>query len=185
MKKTIYLILIYIFTTIFSYANDRNLNDYFHIGKMVSYDDNFILYFKTREKSIIAKGENSNYINDYPQDLYIYNNLLSEDKPLISYEWFPSRARKLLNKYNFPVFPEDFAYYLLRDNNTLNMVSALKNVNESLMFDIKKNELKVYNNNGKLDFIISSFAKSCGFSDLNTNYKCNLYKPLISNNLIN
>ena len=65
------------------------------------------------------------------------------------------------------------------------MVSALKNVNESLMFDIKKNELKVYNNNGKLDFIISSFAKSCGFSDLNTNYKCNLYKPLISNNLIN
>ena len=53
------------------------------------------------------------------------------------------------------------------------------------MFDIKKNELKVYNNNGKLDFIISSFAKSCGFSDLNTNYKCNLYKPLISNNLIN
>ena len=185
MKKIIYLILIYIFTTIFSYANDRNLNDYFHIGKMESHDENFILYFKTRKKSIIAKGENSNYINDYPQDLYIYNNLLSEDKPLISYEWFPSRVRKLLNKYNFRVFPEDFAYYLLRDNNTLIMVSALKNVNESLMFDIKKNELKVYNNNGKLDFIISSFAKSCGFSDLNTNYKCNLYKPLISNNLIN
>ena len=88
MKKIIYLILIYIFTTIFSYANDKNLNDYFHIGKMESHDDNFILYFKTREKSIIAKGENSNYINDYPQDLYIYNNLLSEDKPLISYEWF-------------------------------------------------------------------------------------------------
>jgi len=185
MKKIICLIFIFICMTIFSYAKDFNLKDYFHIGKMVSYNNNFTLYFKTRNKAIIVKGENSNYINDYPQDLYIYNSSLNEDRPLITYDWFPPRARKLLDKYDFPVFPEDFAYYLLRDNNTLIMVSASKSFNESLLFDIKQNELKIYKNNSKLDFIISSFAKNCGFTDLNSNYKCSVFKPLISKNLIN
>ena len=170
------IFIITLLLLICSNASSDQSDKYFHIGKMVSYDKKFTLYFKTRENAILARGEDLNYVTDYPQDLYLYDHKLKKDLPLISYEWFPSRVRKLLNKYNFPVFPEDFAYYLLRDNNTLIMVSALKNVNESLMFDIKKNELKVYNNNGKLDFIISSFAKSCGFSDLNTNYKCNLYR---------
>ena len=40
---------------------------------MNSHNENFALYFKTREKAILAKGEDSNYINDYPKDLYIYN----------------------------------------------------------------------------------------------------------------
>ena len=31
------------------------------------------------------------------------------------------------NEYDFPVFPDDFAYYLLKDNNTLViMISAVK-----------------------------------------------------------
>ena len=36
---------------------------------MESYNKNFTLYFKTRKKAILARGEDFNYINDYPQDL--------------------------------------------------------------------------------------------------------------------
>ena len=36
----------------------------------------------------------------------------------------------LLKEYDYPVFPEDFAYYLLKDNNTLVMISAIKNINK-------------------------------------------------------
>ena len=160
-------------------------DDYFYIGKMDSYNKDFILYFKTRQKSVLAKGENYNYITDYPQDLYIYNNKTKTEKPLISYEWFPSKAKKILRNYNFPVFPEDFAYYLLSDNNTLIMVSAMKNVNKNLQFDITKEKLKIFDKTGKLDFVISTYAKNCGYSSLNNKYKCKIYKPLISNNLIN
>ena len=41
---------------------------------MNSHDKSFTLYFKTRDKAIIARGQNSNYIIDYPQDLYFYDN---------------------------------------------------------------------------------------------------------------
>ena len=70
--------------------------------------------------------EESNYITDFPQDLYIYNYKTKTSLPLISYEWFPSKAKFFLEEYDFPVFPEDFAYYLLKDNNTLVMISAIK-----------------------------------------------------------
>ena len=43
--------------------NDYYDNNYFHIGKMNSYNSEFTLYFKTRKKAILAKGEFSNYIN--------------------------------------------------------------------------------------------------------------------------
>ena len=49
------------------------------------------LFFKTREKAILAKGEELNYVTDYPQDLYIYDNKSKKSVPLISYDWFPSR----------------------------------------------------------------------------------------------
>ena len=130
-------------------------------------------------------GECTNYVNDFPQDLYIYNNKTKKDKPLITYEWFPSKARKLIDDYNFPVFPEDFAYYLLNDNNTLIMVSAIKNINANLVFDISKRNLKRYDKKNRLEFIISSVAKKCGYLSLEEKYNCNYYKPLISNNLIN
>jgi len=42
-----------------------------NVGHMVSHDNSFTLFFKTRKKAILAKGEEFNYINDYPQDLYI------------------------------------------------------------------------------------------------------------------
>ena len=160
-------------------------DDLFHIDHMDSHNKEFALYFKGREKSILARGENSNYINDYPRDLYIYNYSTKSSSPLISYEWFPSKAKKILKSYDFPIFPEDFAYYLLNDNNTLILVSAVKNIKTNLQFDIKTRELKVYDEKGKLNFIVSTYAKNCGFSDLKSKYKCNLYKPLISKNLIN
>ena len=152
---------------------------------MQSYHKEFTLYFKTRAKSILAKGENTNYINDYPQDLYIYNHLTKEDYPLITYEWFPKRVKKIYKKYNYPVFPEDFAYYLLNDNNTLILVSAVKNFSQNLKYDIKNRKLENYKSKGKLNFIISTYAKSCGYKSLKNNFECNIYKPLVSKNIIN
>jgi len=170
-----------------SFAENKNFksNNYFHIGKMESYNKVFTLYFKPREKAILARGEKYNYINDYPQDLYIFNNQTKTEIPLISYEWFPRKAKKLLINYNYPVFPEDFAYYLLSDNNTLVMVSANRKINENLQYNIKKKELKLHEGLGKLDFIISTYAKSCGYESMKEKYRCNLFKPLISTNLIN
>ncbi|MAH52026.1 MAG: hypothetical protein CMI69_00280 [Candidatus Pelagibacter sp.] len=179
------LILFLFFVLLINPSFSENIDNIFFIGKMESYNKNFTLYFKTREKAILARGENYNYITDYPQDLYIYNHKTKTDLPLISYEWFPSKAKRILTSYDFPVFPEDFAYYLLKDNNTLILVSAIKKVNKNLQFDISKKNLQAYNNKGKLDFIISSIAKKCGYFDLNEKFNCDYYKPLISKNLIN
>jgi len=184
MLKNILLLIISI-SFIFNHAEADRLDEMFFIGKMDSHNKDFTLFFKTREKAILARGENYNYVTDYPQDLYIYDNKLKKASPLISYEWFPSHAKFFLNEYNFPVFPEDFAYYLLKDNNTLVMISAVKSFNKNFKFDISKKKLNLYPSDGKFDFIISSIAKSCGYSDLKENYKCDYYKPLISNNLIN
>ena len=187
MKKLIRAIFIIILVTNFVHAEENNYSadSFFHIGQMNSHDKNFSLYFKTREKSILARGEDFNYITDFPQDLYIYNYKTKTSFPLISYEWFPSRAKFFLEEYDFPVFPEDFAYYLLKDNNTLVMISAIKNIKKNFKFDIANKKLNSYPSNGKFDFIISSIAKNCGHSNLKENYKCSYYKPLISNNLIN
>ena len=186
MKKIFYLLFFIIFSTkLLGEQKTNKFDDYFNIGQMTSYNKNFTLYFKTREKAILAKGESINYITDYPQDLYIYNHETKVDKALISYEWFPKKARSILQEYDFPVFPEDFAYYLLNDNNTLVMVSAMKNLNKNLEFNINKKELKAYDNKSKLEFIISTYAKNCGYKNFQSKYECNLYKPLISQNLIN
>ena len=160
-------------------------DDYFHIGKMVSYDKKFTLYFKTRENAILARGEDFNYITDYPQDLYLYDNNLKKDFPLISYEWFPKKAKLFLDNYDFPVFPEDFAYYLLEDNNTLVMINTKKKNKKNFEFNISKKELSIHKNSGKIDFIISTLAKSCGFKNLSDNYECNFYKPLVSTYIFN
>ena len=190
MRFKILIFLIYLFLLSIKAVADpkpikENVEDIFNVGRMVSHDNSFTLFFKTRKKAILAKGEEFNYINDYPQDLYIYDMKTKETEPLITYDWFPRHVKFYLSNYDFPVFPEDFAYYLLNDNNTLVMVSAIKNLSKNLQFDIKNKELKLHNDLGKLNFIISSFAKNCGYASLNDKYKCNLYKPLISNNLIN
>ena len=189
--KVIIVFFLLLFTQNSNSENDSGyvelptLDEIFYIGKMDSHNNDFVLFFKTREKSILARGEQFNYITDYPQDLYIYNKKTKKTEPLITYEWFPRIAKFYLSNYDFPVFPEDFAYYLMKDNKTLIMVSAVKNINQNFKFDISTNKLHKYSTKGKLDFIISSITKDCGFSSMNDTYKCNYYKPLISQNLIN
>ena len=181
----IFILLLSLVENSNSESNLTNIDEIFYIGKMDSHNNDFVLFFKTREKAILAKGEEYNYITDYPQDLYIYDRKSEETKPLITYDWFPRHAKFYLSNYDFPVFPEDFAYYLMKDNKTLIMVSAVKNINQNFKFDISTNKLHKYSTKGKLDFIISSITKDCGFSSMNDTYKCNYYKPLISQNLIN
>ena len=105
MNKIIFILFFFIFVP----TKADELNQYFHVGKMQSYNNNFTLYFKTRENAIIAKGEYQNYLNDYPQDLYFYDHNTKIDYPLISYEWFPKSVKKLSKDYKYPLFPEDFA----------------------------------------------------------------------------
>ena len=64
----------FIFTnSVYSKENAFYPDDLFHIDHMDSHNKEFALYFKGREKSILARGEERNYINDFPRDLYIYN----------------------------------------------------------------------------------------------------------------
>jgi len=186
MNKLFSLIIFFFLLNNVAIAKDNEIlaNDLFYIDKMNSHNKNFALYFKGREKSILARGETINYINDYPTDLYIYDYKTKTSSPLISYEWFPSHAEYYLKEYDFPVFPDDFAYYLLKDNKTLVMISAVKSLNANFKFDILEKKLELYPTNGKFDFIISSFAKNCGYFEFKENYKCSFYKPLISSNLI-
>ena len=186
MKKVLLVFLLSLFlqNNLFSSEENFSADDLFYIDQMNSHNKNFALYFKTREKAILAKGENSNYISDYPKDLYIHNYETNSSDPLISYEWFPSQARYLLKEYDFPVFPDDFAYYLLKDNKTLVMISAVKSLKVNFKYDIVEKKLDLYPTNGKFDFIISSIAKDCGHYKFKDNYRCSFYKPLISSNLI-
>ena len=187
MSRIIILIIFLFSINIIATAKDKEFlaDDLFHIDKMNSHNEHFALYFKGREKSILAKGETANYINDYPKDLYIYNYSTKSSIPLISYDWFPSQAKYFLQEYDFPVFPDDFAYYLLKDDKTLVMISAVKSLNANFKYDISNKKLELYPTTGKFDFIISSFSKDCGHYKFKDNYKCNIYKPLISSNLIN
>ena len=187
MKKILLLTITLLSFKNFVFAQDNKsiIDSLFYIDQMNSHNKNFALYFKTREKAILARGENNNYINDFPKDLYIYDYKTKSSSPLISYEWFPTRAKYFLEEYDFPVFPDDFAYYLLKDDKTLVMISAIKSLNANFKFDILEKKLELYPNNGKFDFIISSIAKNCGHDNFKENYKCSFYKPLISSTLIN
>ena len=124
MKRTLLIFIIFLSfkNTVLAEKNELLVDNLFYIDQMNSHNKNFALYFKGREKAILARGESSNYINDYPKDLYIYDYKTKSSSPLISYEWFPKRAKYILEEYDFPVFPDDFAYYLLRDNKTLSLI---------------------------------------------------------------
>ena len=187
MSRILILIIFLLSLNKIAIAKDNKFlpDELFYIDQMNSHNKDFALYFKGREKSILARGETENYINDYPRDLYIYNYKTKISSPLISYEWFPSHAKYYLEEYDFPVFPDDFAYYLLKDNKTLVMISAIKSLNANFKFDIDERKLELYPLNGKFDFIISSIAKNCGHYKFDENYKCSFYKPLISSTLIN
>jgi len=154
MKKVLIIILLLSIQQLsFAKDNEFKAEDLFYIDQMNSHNDDYALYFKTREKAILARGEDSNYINDYPKDLYIYDYKTKSSSPLISYEWFPASAKYFLEEYDFPVFPDDFAYYLLKDNNTLVMISAVKSLNANFKFDITKKKLELYPKNGKFELL--------------------------------
>ena len=189
-KLFFYFILFFLFFNIEGNSEEVSpvIHDYeevFNVGKMISHDDKFTLYFKTREKAILAKGEEFNYIKDYPQDLYILCNDTGKINPVITYDWFPKKVKELGSNYNLPVFPEDYAYYLLSDNETLIMISGIKSIRTNFKFNLKKNELEKLPLDNNYKLYISSLLKNCGYQDINSTYKCSFYKPLISTNLIN
>ena len=163
----------------------QDFEEVFNVGEMISHDDKFTLYFRTREKAVLARGEEFNYITDYPQDLYILYNDTGKAMPIITYDWFPQKVKELDSNYNLPVFPEDYAYYLLNDNETIIMISGIKSIRSNFKFNIKKNELEKLPEDNNYKLYISSLLKDCGYKDINSTYKCSFYKPLISENLIN
>ena len=68
----IFILIIFLFSlNKIAIAKDNNffVDDLFYIDKMNSHNKDFALYFKGREKSVLARGETENYINDYPKDL--------------------------------------------------------------------------------------------------------------------
>ena len=163
----------------------ENFEEVFNVGTMLSHDDKFTLYFRTREKAVLARGEEFNYITDYPQDLYILYNDTGKTSPVITYDWFPKKAKELNLSYNLPVFPEDYAYYLLSDNETLIMISGIKSFRSNFKFNLKNNKLEKLPVNNNYKLYISSLLKDCGYKNISATYKCSFYKPLISENLIN
>jgi len=167
------------------YPVKENFEEVFNIGTMLSHDDKFTLYFRTREKAILAKGEELNYIKDYPQDLYILYNDTGKTDPLITHDWFPKKVKELGSSYNLPVFPEDYAYYLLSDNETLIMISGIKSIRSNFKFSLKRNKLEKLPKENDYKIYISSLLKDCGYKNTSDTYKCSYYKPLISENLIN
>ena len=191
MKKLlIYTLFFLIYFNIEGSSNEsipykEDVREVFNIGKMLSHDKKFTLFFKTRDKAVLAKGQDFNYITDYPQDLYLFNNETEKTKPLITYDWFPNKAKSLISNYEYPVFPEDYAYYLLGDNLTIIMISAVKSINKNFKYNIKTNTLEKLAKNNQYNFLISSILKGCGFKNMNSLYECKYYKPLISINLIN
>ena len=191
MKK---LFLYFIFFSLFFnfkvnseeiYPVKENFEEVFNIGAMLSHDDKFTLYFKTRERAILAKGEELNYIKDYPQDLYILYNDTGKINPLITHDWFPKKVKELGSSYNLPVFPEDYAYYLLCDNETLIMISGIKSIRSNFKFNLRENKLEKLPIENNYKIYISSLLKDCGYKSVSDTYKCSYYKPLISENLIN
>ncbi len=163
----------------------ENFEEVFNVGTMLSHDDKFTLYFRTREKAVLARGEEFNYITDYPQDLYILYNDTGKTSPVITYDWFPKKVKELSLNYNLPVFPEDYAYYLLSDNETLIMISGIKSFRSNFKFNLKNNKLEKLPVDNNYKLYISSLLKDCGYKDISATYKCSFYKPLISENLIN
>ena len=167
------------------YPVKENFEEVFNIGAMLSHDDKFTLYFRTREKAILARGEELNYIKDYPQDLYILYNDTGKTNPLITHDWFPKKVKELGSSYNLPVFPEDYAYYFLSDNETLIMISGIKSIRTNFKFSLKENKLEELPTENDYKIYVSSLLKDCGYKNISDTYKCSYYKPLISENLIN
>ena len=104
-------------------------------------------------------GQHSTNIKDYPQDLYILYNDTGRASPLITYDWFPNKVKELGSNYNLPVFPEDYAYYLLSDNETLIMISGIKSIRSNFKFSLKNNKLEKLPRDNHYKLFVSSLLK--------------------------
>ena len=191
MKNFLFLIIFFVFISVVKVSSNEispvkiEYEQIINIGEMHSHDKKFTLFFKTRDKAVLAKGIEYNYINDYPQDLYYLQHETGKIYPLITYDWFPKKIKEIGKNYDLPVFPEDFAYYLLSDNETLIMISGIKSIKSNYRFNLKNKKLEILPKNKSYNLrFVFSLLKDCGFSDLKATYKCSLYKPLISENLI-
>jgi len=189
-KLFIYFIFFFFLFNIEGNSNEvspvqQDFEEVFNVDKMLSHDDRFTLYFRTREKAVLAKGKEFNYIIDYPQDLYILYNDTGKISPVITFDWFPKKVKELGSSYNLPVFPEDYAYYLLSDNETLIMISGIKSIRSNFKFNLKNNKLEKLPTNNNYKLFVSSLLKNCSYQNINATYQCSFYKPLISTNLIN
>ena len=191
MKKLIFYSIFFIFffniqgNSDEAYPYKQDVEEVFNIGKMLSHDKKFTLFFKSRSKAVLAKGDELNYITDYPQDLYKLDNNTGKISPVITYDWFPKRAKILSTISTLPVFPEDYAYYLLDDNKTLILISGVKYIRSNFKFNLINKKLEKLPRNNQYKLFVSSLLKNCGYKDVNSTYKCSYYKPLISVNLIN
>ena len=52
-----FLSLLLIFVFYFTSSISKEIGDIFFVGKMESYNQKFTLYFKTRKKAILARGQ--------------------------------------------------------------------------------------------------------------------------------
>ena len=78
-----------------NYVNDL----YGNYDKLITYDVKFYEYLRAINVKL-ERQEEFNYINDYPQDLYIYDRKTKETEPLITYDWFPRHAKFYLSDYD-------------------------------------------------------------------------------------
>jgi len=192
MKKLfLYFVLFCLFFNSTGNTNEKlptklDYEQVINVGKMLSHDKKFTLFFKTREKAVLAKGDEINYIRDYPQDLYYFHHDTGKSYPIITYDWFPKKVKELGTNYNLPIFPEDFAYYLLNDNETLVMISGIKSIRSNYKFNLMTERLEILprEENYRMRFVFS-LLKNCGYKNIDSTYECSFYKPLISENLIN
>ena len=74
-KYFLYFIVFFSFLNILVHAEEiypikKDFEEVFNVGKMISHDDKFTLYFKTREKAVLAKGEEFNYISEQEKMQY-------------------------------------------------------------------------------------------------------------------
>ena len=132
------------------------------------------------DKLIITEAQ------EYPKRTFYFDPLVvfneQDDVSLCGYELTTvdfTGTRIVVSLYAalFDDAPEIINYVRLE---TLQLTPFDKELSFS---DMKK--LELYPTTGKFDFIISSFSKDCGHYKFKENYKCNIYKPLISSNLIN
>ena len=55
---------------------------------------------------------------------------------------FLKKLRSWVQTIIYQFFPEDYAYYLLSDNETLIMISGIKSIRSNFKFNLKDNKLE-------------------------------------------